>query len=119
MPGDTLLVPANPNTISVLGEVHSPAIYPIPDGQTLTPSEALALAGGPVQDANTHGVSIVRRDASGNATVTHFDMSATLSGKSKTPEPALQNGDIVYIPARGQNQVNPWSLASLIPFAHL
>jgi polysaccharide biosynthesis/export protein len=115
IPGDVLLVPENDNKISILGEVHAPAVYSIPDGEELTPATALALAGGPMSDANTHNGSILRRDASGTVKVIPVNFSAILSGKATGDGPSLQSGDIIYLPAKGQNNFNPLSLIGLLP----
>jgi len=116
VPGDVLLVPENRKMVAILGEVHEPANYPMPDGQALTPSAALALAGGPTPSANTRNGSILRRDATGKLTIIPVNFNAILSGKSTAAETPLQSGDILYLPTKGQNNFNPWNLASLLPW---
>ena len=119
LPGDVLMVPENTKTVSVLGEVHSPATYTMPDGGELTATQALIMAGGPMQDANKRNGTILRRDSSGQVNIIQVDFNALLSGKSTTPEATLQPGDVVYLPPKGQSNFNPLSLLGLVPVVGL
>ena len=119
LPGDVLMVPVNSKNVSVLGEVHNPATYTMPDGDELTPSQALTLAGGPTEDANKRNGSILRRSPSGQVNIIPVDFNALLSGKSTAPEAALQPGDVVYLPPKGQSNFSPWNLLGLSPIIAL
>jgi len=119
LPGDVLMVPINTKTVSILGEVSKPDTYTMPDGNELTPTEALTMAGGPTSDANRRKGSILRRNPDGQINIIPVDFNALLSGNSKITEAPLQPGDVIYLPPKGQSGFNPLSLLGLAPVVTL
>jgi protein involved in polysaccharide export with SLBB domain len=106
-PGDVLSVPENRNKIGVMGQVQTPAPYVIPDGETMTVSKALVLAGGLTKDADIHHASLMTYDAKGNAVVTDFDAGKLMEGK--VTDYKMTKGDAIFIPSRTAPSVNPLS----------
>ena len=110
VPGDVLLVPANTAQILALGEVGTKGVLPIPDGQTLPLTVALALSGGITAEGDKKNVSIVRRGEGGKATVMVVNADDLLKGKGDVPDPTLRPGDILYV----QSRSHPKSFGDLI-----
>ena len=100
LPGDVLLVPANKNRILALGEVKTPGVLPIPDDQPLTLTTAYALVGGATEEGDKKNVDVIRRDATGKATLMAVNMDDLLKGKNNATDLTLQPGDILYIQSR-------------------
>lgn len=100
VPGDVLLVPANTARILALGEVGTKGIVPIPDGETLPLTVALAEVGGITAEGDKKNVDIVRRDATGKATVLVVNTDDLLKGKNNVADLNLRPGDILYVQTR-------------------
>jgi polysaccharide biosynthesis/export protein len=100
--GDTLYVPQLLTRISVVGWVGRSGPLINPDGEVLTLSQAIAMAGGPVKEAKTDGVIVSRRDATGKVVVSSYDYKAILTGDPKHPDIPLQDGDIVFVAQSGR-----------------
>ena len=113
VPGDVLLVPANTAQILALGEVGTKGVLPIPDGQTLPLTVALALSGGITAEGDKKNVNIVRRGPDGKAVVQVVNADDLLKGKGDTPDPTLRPGDILYVPSRSHPQNLGTVLSSL------
>jgi polysaccharide biosynthesis/export protein len=96
--GDTLVVPESQDKVAVLGSVNKPGKYDLADGMKLT--DAIALAGGQTDAANTGQVAIVRLEAGKTKTIA-VDLGKAISGKDASQNLPLQSGDIVYVPERG------------------
>jgi protein involved in polysaccharide export with SLBB domain len=60
MPGDVLMIPENPMTVSVLGQVFNPVALTYRPGETV--SSCLSRVGGPTENADTDQIFIVRAD---------------------------------------------------------
>ena len=89
-----IVVEAMPQTISVIGEVNSPGTHPI-KGQTTTVIEALALAGGFKDFANTKNIIIQRATPTGVKRIPFNYKDAIRSeGKPMCVEP----GDVIIVP---------------------
>jgi protein involved in polysaccharide export with SLBB domain len=58
--GDSVTIPENPKSVSVLGQVYNPVSLTYRPGQTV--SYYLAKVGGPTENANNSGMFIVRAD---------------------------------------------------------
>jgi len=99
--------------------VHNPATYTMPDGDELTATEALTMAGGPAEDANRRKGSILRRSPTGQINIIPVDFNALLTGASTETEAPLQPGDVIYLPPKGQSNFNPLSLLGLVPVVNL
>lgn len=87
-------------TVSVLGAVAKPAVYPLQKRTTVL--EAISLAGGAVPNAG-NTVTIVRGPASAESTntavgsVQTFKMSDLASGKDLSTNIEVKNGDVVSV----------------------
>jgi polysaccharide biosynthesis/export protein len=89
--GDTVFIPPVGPTVGVDGEVERPAIYEI--NKEDQPSEAIALAGGLMPDADTRKATVTRIEPNGQRLVFPLDLSAS-SGRTQ----GLRNGDYIYVP---------------------
>ncbi len=89
-------------TVSVLGAVTKPAVYPLQKHTNVL--EAISLAGGALPNAG-NTVTIVRGPASAEATntavgsVQTFKMSDLASGKDLSANVEVKNGDVVSVSA--------------------
>jgi len=89
-------------TVSVLGAVNKPAVYPLQKRTTVL--EALSLAGGVLPNAG-NVVTIVRGPASAESTNTSvgsvqtFQMSNLASGKDLSANVEVKNGDVISVSA--------------------
>jgi polysaccharide export outer membrane protein len=93
-PGDTVLVP-RAGIVYVLGDVGRPGGYLMQDDSQLSVMQALAMAAGSTRTAADGSARLIRR-VKGVATEQPLHIKAMEKGKS--PDVALQNNDIVYIP---------------------
>ena len=120
MPGDVLLIPANTDRIAVLGAVHTPAAYLVPDGDSLTVTDALALAGGASSDADSKNAGILRRSDDGTPTALPLNLEALLRGDPHVLDVTLQPGDILYVPTQHEGKhFDAANLLSLVPLVNV
>ena len=117
LPGDVLLIPANTAQVLALGEVGTKGVLPIPDGQTLPLTVALALSGGITAEGDKKNVSIVRRGPDGKAVVQVVNADDLLKGKGDVPDPTLRPGDILYVPSRSHPKSFGDVVGALSPLA--
>ncbi|HZL85546.1 MAG TPA: SLBB domain-containing protein [Candidatus Krumholzibacteria bacterium] len=105
-PHDTISVPSlaaegtatTGSSFQVLGAVHTPGVYRL--GSATSVVEALALAGGPLPEANLGKVQLTRRNPSGIVAY-KLDLEGLLyEGKSEI-DVGLQADDTVSIPPKG------------------
>lgn len=96
--GDVLLIPANKAQVAVMGEVRSPNVYPIPDGEGLPLITVLAQAGGTTTDGDKKSIYIVRRGADGKRVALVLNAEDMLKGSASNYQ--LQPDDILYVPSR-------------------
>ena len=89
-----IVVEAMPQTISVIGEVNSPGTHPI-KGQTTTVIEALALAGGFKDFANTKNIIIQRTTSTG---VKRMPFNYKDAIKSEGKPMCVEPGDVIIVP---------------------
>jgi len=113
VPGDVLLVPTNNARILALGEVGVKGVIPIPDGETLPLTVALALVGGVTAEGDKKNVGIVRRTPDGRATVLVVNTDDLLKGKNNVTDVNLQSGDILYVQSRNHPKGISDALSSL------
>jgi len=108
--GDIIHVPEGVSTISVLGEVEKPGVYPVgPDTKVF---DAIAAAGGPGLDGDITCVR-VSRSKGGTTQVFEIDLSdsgniASQGGDSRIIMGSafkLEPGDMVYVPRAIEVQV--------------
>ncbi len=102
--GDTISVPLNNAKVAILGEVHGPNVYYIPDGETLPVTTALAMAGGPTSDGDKRQVGIRRMDKHGKPVIIALNLDDLLAAKASAPDINLQPGDILVVPTRRRKQ---------------
>lgn len=76
--------------VTITGEVRTPGLYPIDPTMSLT--DALALAGGPLTTADRDRVVLIR-----GGVETDIDVAEAL----RLDDLALQSGDQIYVPQKG------------------
>jgi polysaccharide biosynthesis/export protein len=94
-PGDIITVP-DAEQYYILGNVAKPSAYQLKEQLTL--GEALAIAGGLLQDTNKQKIRIIRHSADGAKTEVLVDLNAK---GQQSSELALQPNDIVEVPKLG------------------
>jgi len=95
-PGDRV-VALRAGVVYVIGDVGKPGGYLIDGKDGVTVVQALALAQGVNRTAKSNGVLI--RNTPGGHTQTQLALNKILA--SQSPDPKLQDGDIVYVPVSG------------------
>ena len=93
-PGDTILVP-RAGIVYVLGDVGRPGGYLMQDDAQLSLLQALSLAAGPSKTANERGARLIRKE---NGASIEVPLHLRATERGKTPDLALRNDDIVYVP---------------------
>jgi protein involved in polysaccharide export with SLBB domain len=108
--GDVVNVPELPtfgDRVYVLGEVFRQGIYPLKQAQDLL--GALSLAGNFTDAAKEENTLIVRGYKPGSdPLVMMANVNAILREADISQNIALQDGDLVYVPARAIGEVNRW-----------
>ena len=95
-PGDIVKVP-RAGVVYVVGEVRKPGGFVLKSNEEMTVLKAMALAEGLTLTAVKDQARIIRTDAvSGEKKEIPINLGKILDGK--TPDPALQAADIVFIP---------------------
>ncbi|HYJ32451.1 MAG TPA: polysaccharide biosynthesis/export family protein [Candidatus Binatia bacterium] len=86
--------------IFVLGAVLLPGIYAFAEMPTVW--DAIAEAGGPLDDANLNAVELIPGDAAGGRKTETIDIASAIRESRTETLPRLRPGDTVRVP-RGQN----------------
>lgn len=95
--GDSLVVPASPNVVFVMGEVGAPAAVPYAPGNQVR--EYLALAGGPSSHSNLKHVKLIRQaEGTAQPTVYTLNLQDSLLGKTSQANVPVEPGDVIYVP---------------------
>ena len=89
------VVQSRSQRVSVLGEVGTPARYPIDSKTSIF--DLLALAGG-VKDTASSTIYILREDKDGNSTRLPIDLHLLADNPKSIAAEALRGGDSVYVP---------------------
>jgi len=89
-----IVIEAQPQTISVIGEVNAPGTHPITKVQT-TVIEALAMAGGFKDFANTKNITIQRNTPTGTRMI-KFNYKDAI--KSEGKQMCVEPGDVIIVP---------------------
>lgn len=117
--GDTVIVPkrngaggAGSDGVQVIGEVRSPAIYPLEDVDDLV--GVMLLAGGPTEQANMRRVRVVRQDPGGGTMAREYNVDAFLNRGVATQNPQCEPGDTVYVPRRRGNLARSMRIVPLV-----
>lgn len=97
MPGDFVYIPEGVNLVYVLGEVQSPNVFQLAEGQTLT--QTLTRAGGPIDStAKLRNLILMREIDEARSEVMVVDWKEVL----RTGEDiVLVPGDVIYVPRKG------------------
>jgi polysaccharide export outer membrane protein len=90
-----VLVELHSHTVSIIGSVPRPGIYPL--GGPMTLMELVARAGGFQDFAKTKGVQIVRQVGT-RAYRYFFNYKEYVAGRNYGQNILLQNGDVVVVP---------------------
>lgn len=102
--GDTLLLPENNNKVYILGEVRSNTAMYIPDGETLTVTQALAEAGGPDNIGDKKNVGVIHhiplKTGAVRSTLRVVNVQDLLKNQNNIQDVNLQPGDYVIVPTR-------------------
>ena len=95
-PGDTIVVP-KAGIVYVLGDVNHPGGYLMTNNESkMTLLEALALAGGVSKTAKQNHARLIRKEGSATYLDRQFSIGDLQEGK--TPDIAMQPGDVIYVP---------------------
>lgn len=94
MAGDTLIVPALPDSIYITGEVRIPGAYQYNVGNKI--QEYVTFAGGPTGKARLRHVRIIS-ERGGEMNIETIDLRSILMGNIKE-HLELRPGDVIYVP---------------------
>ncbi|MBE3578057.1 MAG: SLBB domain-containing protein [Limnochordales bacterium] len=101
--GDVIFVPEREWRVLVYGEVRSPGAYTIKPGARVL--DALALAGGPTDQADLPALLLTRRYQDGDSSRTTqkvVDLAALLRNPGLEANEELEPGDVLYLPPARQ-----------------
>ncbi|WP_198401051.1 SLBB domain-containing protein [Thiomicrospira microaerophila] len=90
-PGDTVFIPVQGKQISLMGEVHRPAVYEVKNEKSF--QDMVKLAGGLTSKAYAENTKVTRIQDNGFATVLGLNLN-----KSSDLKSSFQNGDLVKVP---------------------
>lgn len=96
--GDTLIIPKQQAEISVVGTVAHPGPIFMPDGRTLSLTQAVSQAGGLAPKAKQSG-TLTRVGKDGKLETIKFNLKDL--GSPKHPDILLKDKDVVFIPQSG------------------
>ncbi len=89
-----IVVEAQPPTVFVMGEVNKPGTVAMTTPITVV--QALAMAGGFKEFANTKDIRVLRRETSGVQTI-HFNYNDAVKGEGDQAQLYLRPGDTVVV----------------------
>jgi polysaccharide export outer membrane protein len=111
--GDIFYVPRKKlEFVYLIGDVHSPGAYELPNLQRVTASQAIAFAGGPTKVARVSKSVVVRHDSNGQRHELPVDFNAILRGDQ--PDFEILPEDVVFIPGSSGRQFGG-TLLNMIP----
>jgi polysaccharide export outer membrane protein len=93
-PGDSITV-SQAGIVYVLGDVERPGGFVLDRRSTLSVMQALALAEGVKSSASLSKVSLIRTTQESRQEI---PLNLRMILKSQSPDPALQAGDIIFVP---------------------
>ena len=97
--GDMVMIPENTHFVAILGCVKSTGRLLLTEAKTYRLSDAFIYANGPLTSgAQTNDVLILRQDRTGQSATIHVKFNRFLNGGDMKYNPAIQSGDIVYVP---------------------
>jgi polysaccharide export outer membrane protein len=113
-PGDVLTIPRRDIVqVYALGEVRSPGRQSLPTGATVL--DLLNAAGGTTAQADPPDGRILRL-VDGVPTSAPLDVGALLSGADPEQNPVLEEGDVLFVPAKGETNRLAGRVLSLLPY---
>jgi polysaccharide export outer membrane protein len=92
--GDIVTIP-EAEQVYVVGNVYTPKSLPLKE--TLTVSQAIAMAGGPLRDSKTDKIHIMRR-ATGSTAQSEIFVNLSAIAHKKEQDLVLQPNDIIEVP---------------------
>jgi protein involved in polysaccharide export with SLBB domain len=95
--GDFLILPALEDKVHVLGEVRNPGSFAYSPSRRLI--DYVGDAGGMTERSVLKDVRIVRGTTDAPQ-IMRVDLQDAISGKTKTGDPVLEAGDIVFVPSK-------------------
>lgn len=101
-PGDTIVLPATEQKYYVLGEVGKAQAYPLKPNDRLI--DAITTAGGTTQNADLSKVTLIRKDARGQAVAHAVDLQHMMKKGDMARNETLQPGDVIFVPNRAQKR---------------
>jgi polysaccharide biosynthesis/export protein len=111
LPGDSIMVP-RAGIVYVVGNVNKPGGYVLDGRNALTVEAAMALAAGGGRAARMKHVQLVRPLDGGRKEMITIDVDKIFKGKS--PDVALKDGDILYIPTSTGKLVSIQAISSAL-----
>jgi polysaccharide export outer membrane protein len=112
--GDVLTVPQLPVVrVYALGEVKAAGRHNLPEPASVL--DLLSAAGGITASARPSDASIIRM-VDGEPAATPLDIGDLLRDGDSEENPSLQEGDVLFVPARGESNRNVWRLLSVLPY---
>lgn len=111
LPGDSILIP-RAGIVYIVGDVVKAGGYVLDGRNTLTVEEAMGLAGGPAHAAKMHNVQLVRTLPDGRKEMIALPVDLILAGKS--PDVALKDQDILYVPVSTKKLVLEQAISSAL-----
>ncbi len=93
---DSIFVPKNERAFYVFGVARQPGWYLMQDGRSYRLADSLAAAGGLAQGGSLRQVTILRYDAQGKATTTHFNLDEFLKKGDGAQNPAVEANDFIF-----------------------
>jgi polysaccharide export outer membrane protein len=112
--GDVLTVPRRPAvTVYALGEVHTAGRQVLDLGSTLL--DLLTAAGGVNSGARLSEASLLRM-VDGLPTSIPVDLGRLLRAGDPRANAVLQEGDVLFVPARGEQGRDIWTFLPLLPY---
>lgn len=112
-PGDTILI-SRAGIVYVSGDVKTPGGYVMDNNENLTVLQAIALAQGLNATASTKNVRIIRR---GSGTLQEIPVELKQIMQAKSPDIALENEDVLFVPNSASKSAARKSLESIVQVA--
>lgn len=94
---DQIILQKNDRRFSVLGAVQRGGLFTIPDGVTYNLSEAVSLAGGPIERGSLREVFIARADAKGKISLLKVNLDEYIKGGNVLANPIVQPNDVILL----------------------
>jgi polysaccharide export outer membrane protein len=112
-PGDVFTIPRRPSVrVYALGEFRTAGRLNLPDGAAVL--DLLNAAGGTTQNAQPSDAALLRI-VEGKPTSLPVDVGRLLSKGDLSQNVTLKEGDVLYVPARGESNQSAWRLLSILP----